>query len=94
MKKSVNMLSSVIAKKKDYSAIVIQSNWRRYICQMSYQFDIIDIIIVQSLVRRRNAMKKRNFLEINQEDLCAVKIQSAWRSYDCAMTFVRFFSLV
>lgn len=102
--KAVDRLSSVIAiqawyrgcsarfdmGEKEYSAIAIQSNWRRYLCQMSYQFDIIDIIIVQSIVRRRKAIREREFLEIEQEDLCAVKIQSAWRSYDCSMTFVRF----
>lgn len=93
--KAVDRLSSVIAiqawyrgvstryevGEREYSAIAIQSNWRRYLCQMSYQFDIIDIIIVQSIIRRRNAIKQR-------KSLCAVKIQSAWRSYDCSMTFV------
>jgi len=35
-----------------YGAVAIQANWRRYLAQMSYQFDIIDIIIVQSVARR------------------------------------------
>lgn len=63
---AVDRLSSIIAiqswwrgikardgiEEMDYSAVAIQSNWRRYLAQMSYQFDIIDIIIVQSVARR------------------------------------------
>lgn len=63
---AVDRLSSIIAiqawwrgiktrddiEEMDYSAVAIQANWRRYLGQMSYQFDIIDIIIVQSVARR------------------------------------------
>ena len=63
---AVDRLSSIIAiqswwrgikardviDEMDYSAVAIQSNWRRYLAQMSYQFDIIDVIIVQSVARR------------------------------------------
>ena len=100
--KAVDRLSSIIAiqswwrgvstryeiGEREYSAIAIQSNWRRYLCQMAYQFDIIDIIIVQSIVRRRNAIKARDALVADEENYCATKIQSTWRSYDCSMTFV------
>lgn len=99
---AVGRLSSIIAiqswyrgvstrykmKEKEYSAIAIQANWRRYLSQMAYQFDIIDIIIVQSIIRRRNAIKVREALVLDHRHSCAVKIQSAWRSYDCSMTFV------
>lgn len=35
------------------SAVAIQANFRRYLAQqMAYQFDIIDVIIVQSIARR------------------------------------------
>lgn len=65
---AVDRLSSIIAiqswwrgiqtrelvEKMDCSAVAIQTQWRRYTAQMSYQFDIIDIIIVQSVVRRWN----------------------------------------
>lgn len=43
-----------LIEKMDYSAVAIQTQWRRYLAQMSYQFDIIDIIIVQSVARRWN----------------------------------------
>jgi len=93
--KAVDRLSSIIViqawyrgvqcrcqcREREYSAIAIQSNWRRYMSQISYQFDIIDIIIVQSIVRRRKAILMR-------KGLCATKIQAAWRSYDCSMAYV------
>lgn len=47
------------ADERFYSALAIQTTWRRFMCQMTYQFDIIDIIIVQSVVRRRQAMQLR-----------------------------------
>ena len=63
---AVDKLSSIIAiqswwrgvsvrqrqEVREYSAVALQSNWRRYIAQMTYQFDVIDIIIVQSVARR------------------------------------------
>jgi myosin heavy subunit len=64
--RAVDRLSSIIAiqswwrglqardhvDKMDYSAVAIQSQWRRYLAQMTYQFDMIDVIIVQSVARR------------------------------------------
>ena len=60
---AVDRLSSIIAiqswwrgvkirdhlEEMEYGAVAVQANWRRYLAQMSYQFDIIDIIIVQSI---------------------------------------------
>ena len=76
---AVDRLSSIIAiqswwrgikardaiEEMDYSAVAIQSNWRRYLAQMSYQFDIIDIIIVQSVARRWQTRR----------DLASIRIQ-------------------
>ena len=77
------------ADEKLYSAIAIQSAWRRYMCQMTYQFDVIDIIIVQSIVRRRQAIQLRKKTAVNKKYMdaqlerqtSATKIQSCWRSY-------------
>ena len=66
MNLAVDRLSSIIAmqswwqgirtrdylEEMEYSAVTVQASWRRYLAQMSYQFDVIDIIIVQSVVRR------------------------------------------
>lgn len=76
---AVDRLSSIIAiqswwrgikardviDEMDYSAVAIQSNWRRYLAQMSYQFDIIDVIIVQSVARRWQTRR----------DLASIRIQ-------------------
>jgi hypothetical protein len=92
---AVDRLSSIIAIQTWYrgvkcryamreiecSAIAIQANWRRYLAQTAYQFDIIDVIIVQSIARRRKAI-------ILRKNICATKIQAAWRSYDCSISYV------
>ena len=39
-------------------ATVIQTAWRTYSAQLSYQFDIVDIIIVQSIARRKAAYRE------------------------------------
>ena len=62
------------ADERFYSAIAIQSTWRRYMCQMTYQFDIIDIIIVQSIVRRRQA------IQLRKKNAAAVRIQALARA--------------
>ena len=35
----------------EYGAVAVQAHWWRYLAQMSYQFDVINII-VQSVARR------------------------------------------
>ena len=74
--RAVDRLSSIIAiqswwrglqardhvDKMDYSAVAIQSQWRRYLAQMTYQFDMIDVIIVQSVARR---WRDRVYLYLN-----------------------------
>jgi hypothetical protein len=62
------------ADERYYSALAIQSTWRRYMCQMTYQFDIIDIIIVQSIVRRRQA------LQLRKKTAAVVRIQALGRA--------------
>jgi hypothetical protein len=47
-----------------YSAIVIQSQWRRYSCQADFAMALIDIVTIQSIVRRWLAMKKLKVLNI------------------------------
>ena len=84
---AVDRLSSIIAiqswwrgiktrehvEEMDYSAVAIQANWRRYLAQMSYQFDVIDIIIVQSVARR---WKTRRVLAA-QRLQCLVRVMIA-----------------
>lgn len=82
--RAVDRLSSIIAIQSwwrgiqardhvdnmDFSAVAIQTQWRRYLAQMTYQFDMIDVIIVQSVARRwrdRRAlatMRLQNFVRV------------------------------
>jgi len=70
------------ADERFYSALAIQTTWRRYMCQMTYQFDIIDIIIVQSIVRRRQAM------QVRKRTAAAVRIQAFGRTIIAMKKFV------
>jgi len=72
-----------VADEKVFSAIAIQSTWRRYVCQMTYQFDIIDIIIAQSIVRRKQAMQLR------KKTAAIVRIQALARAIIARNKFVR-----
>lgn len=70
------------------SATKIQSAWRRYYVQLNYQFDIVDIIIVQSIVRRKAAIAKAKRMREQRIYDAATTIQKNWRSYDCTMNYL------
>ena len=69
-------------------ATVIQSAWRGYAAQLSYQFDIVDVIIVQSIARRKAAYRIAAEVKHQRREEAATKISSAWRSYDCTMNYL------
>ena len=85
---SVRVYKMLDELRRHQKATVIQSAWRMYSAQLSYQFDIVDIIIVQSVVRRKAACRKAAQLDHERRTLAATKIQSAWRSYDCTMSYL------
>jgi IQ calmodulin-binding motif. len=70
------------------SATKIQSAWRGYYVQLNYQFDIVDIIIVQSIARRKAAIAKANYMREKNIFDAATTIQKYWRSYDCTMNYL------
>lgn len=72
------------------SATVIQSNWRCFYNRLTYQFDLLDIIIVQSLWRKKLGIRAalRKFEE--RHNVAATIIQAEWRAYDCRMDFICF----
>jgi len=72
------------------SAILIQAAWRGYYSCMTYQYDILDIIIVQSLVRRRAAILGTEQKRQEQMHRSATLIQAQWRSYDCTMSYLHY----
>jgi len=69
-------------------ATVIQTAWRSFSAQMNYQFDVVDIIIVQSVARRRSAQKKLAAMKHRKYTKAAVTIQKYWRSYDSTMNYL------
>mmetsp|Transcript_561 Transcript_561/g.989 ORF Transcript_561/g.989 Transcript_561/m.989 type:complete len:1946 (-) Transcript_561:923-6760(-) len=71
-----------------HSATKIQSAWRGYYMQLNYQFDVVDIIIVQSIARRRAAMAKAKYMREKKIFDAATTIQKYWRSYDCTMNYL------
>ena len=57
------------------AATAIQARYRSYSAQLQFQFDIVDVIIVQSVVRRWGARNKFGFL------LAVVRVQRAFRQW-------------
>lgn len=45
--------------------MTIQKYWRRFSQHLKYQFDLSDIVFIQSLVRQRLAMKKVHSMRLN-----------------------------
>ena len=72
------------------SATLIQASWRGYYECMSYQYDILDVIIVQSLVRRRAAMLTTEEKRRDLRSRSATLIQAQWRSYDCTINYLHY----
>ena len=69
-------------------ATKVQAAWRGYSAQLTYQFDVVDIIIVQSIARRKFAYKAAVKRDAERREKCAIKIQSTWRSYDGSMNYL------
>ena len=67
---------------------MIRSCWRDYLAQLTYQFDIVDIIIVQNIFRRRAAQRFHTAMLFNKHTQAATVIQTAWRTDNCTMTYL------
>ncbi|GAX19075.1 hypothetical protein FisN_3Lh009 [Fistulifera solaris] len=75
---------------KRAAATKIQTSYRSFIGRFNYQLDLLDIIIIQSVWRRRKAQKLANAKRSEREYKAAVAIQTQWRSYDCTMNYLHF----
>ena len=67
---------------------MIGATWRRYAAQLCYQFDLVDIIIVESIVRRRAAILRVQEKKLTLMESGAIVIQARWRCYDCTMNYL------
>ncbi|KAG7372329.1 IQ calmodulin-binding motif-containing protein [Nitzschia inconspicua] len=74
--------------RKATCATVIQASWRCFYDRLTYQFDLLDIIIVQSLWRRKIGMREAKKRLDSLHNHSATVIQTAWRSYDCKMDYI------
>ena len=79
---------SLVLHHQTTQVIRIQSAWRSYSAQLRYQFDIVDVIIAQSAVRRLLAFRVRVRLRHEREIRSAIRIQKQWRTYDCMMNYL------
>lgn len=78
---------------EDRAATKIQTTWRSYGAQLRYQFQVVDIILVQCQVR--SWLAKRSLLRKQDQKLfqpAAIKIQSLFRRYSARMNLL--FALV
>ena len=56
--------------------------------QLSYQFDIVDIIIVHSIFLRRAAQRLHTAMLFNKYTQSSTAIQTAWRTFNHTMTYL------
>ena len=80
--------SKQLIEKYHTSATTIQSLYRSYSAQLHFQFDVVDIIIVQSLVRRRGGQKRAHQMENDLRHESATKIQGSWRGFQAYTDFI------
>jgi hypothetical protein len=69
------------ATQRRAAATVIQATWRSFSTRLMFQLDFVDIITVQSIVRRWLACKRKYEMNMEQRKAAAIKIQAAWRGY-------------
>jgi hypothetical protein len=75
------MLAREVVVQRRTSATVLQAAWRSFSTRLIFQLDFVDIITVQSVVRRWLACKRKYDLNREQRNSAALKIQAAWRGY-------------
>lgn len=75
------VLARKLAAQRRGAATVIQAIWRSFATRLICQMDYVDIIVVQSIVRRWLCSRRRHQLIRESHDAAAVKIQSAWRGF-------------
>jgi hypothetical protein len=87
---SRGFLTRSLYLRKKKSACKIQALWRGFSSRFNYQLDLLDIIIVQSICRRKLASFRYVKLMYEHRVRCATLIQSHWRSYDCTMNYLHY----
>lgn len=68
-------------KKFVCAATKVQALWRSYSARMSYQFVVVDIILVQSTARSWLASRRITAMRCEKRNNSAAKIQAMWRGF-------------
>lgn len=63
-------------------ATAIQTNWRTYSARIAYETDLVDIITVQTIVRRRTACRTADLIRKSIHTNLITNIQAVWRGFD------------
>jgi hypothetical protein len=71
----------------DSCATLIQSNWRCFYNRLTYQFDLLDIIIVQSVWRKKLGERVAALKVEEKRNTNATVIQSLARMYFCRLDY-------
>jgi hypothetical protein len=74
------------------AATQVQQWWRCMSCQMQYQSFIVDVLIIQSALRRWKAQREYKTIMNFRRTEAARCIQAAWRGFQCYTDYI--FSLV
>jgi len=81
----------IIEDRKQNSATKIQAVWRRHIASENYIFAMSDVIICQSIVRRKLAIKRCNDMQIAKRDEAAICIQKSFRGFN---TMLQYYTMI
>ena len=64
-----------------YCATKIQSAWRSYSTRVGYEMFVVDVITVQSIVRRRAAYGTVDLIKKSIHSIVITRFQAVWRGY-------------
>ncbi|MGK3747957.1 MAG: hypothetical protein ACI8RD_000247 [Bacillariaceae sp.] len=64
-----------------YCATKIQSAWRSYSTRVGYEMFVVDVITVQSIVRRRAAYTTVDLIKKSIHSIVITRFQAVWRGY-------------
>jgi len=71
--------------KRIYCSSIIQKYWRTYFCSRIFIDALIDVLLIQSLIRRWIATKYRKALQLEEPTCLALNdAQILWQSYFCS----------
>jgi IQ calmodulin-binding motif len=74
-------------KEMNAAATVVQAKWRSFTCQFGYQLDLLDIIIVQSVWRKKRDIEVVEGMKWIRSNSSATRIQSQWRGFRARLKF-------